>query len=629
MKTIILLHLPVIQTEHGGYFYSGFYLLAFLVAMTIFMIESKKNNKIPGRTALLVIATAVLFFILGNKLFAINPASWKNIFWDPLSFSHEGKTILGGIIGLGIALLISGRWLALKNLADRLALALPIGMMVTRVGCLMAGCCFGNPSPLPWAIQYGPHSDAFFSQLDRNLVSSLDTVSLPVHPVPVYEMIGCIGIFLAVWLSRKYWKAPGSRLLFMIMMYGIVRFFLEFFRDPAGNKFAGTEFLGIKYVQWCVLCGSIILGVILCFRESGSLRTAKMQTAGATGVFRYISLSAFLLIIYFIVFIWFSPLERFMAGLALLPAIGNAWWMIFRRMTIPSLRIFTCLLPILGLLFMSQTYIPDKKENKIHYTEVSFGAMYNAFSVFPDYAYTEDCGDPVMRPAETRRDNYYTIGGGYSTNWIYANDNRASFGIDGFLGLKTEKYRADSMGSLNSSSIIQIGISGYYSHDWRWGGIKGGIIAGYFNIDGLYTVARHTGDYSGLLLPLYVFPQVSLRAGPMDIAFLDVRLNDLHAGMAPSTMMEFGLGSGLGKFNGTMLRAGFKTNFNEEGREHSSVPDLYSQVVLPIKEKYVLDFYASSNFASGDKSRNCISVGFDYRFGYTTVPKKIKQPRHH
>ncbi|HTX88114.1 MAG TPA: prolipoprotein diacylglyceryl transferase family protein, partial [Bacteroidales bacterium] len=299
MKTLIFFHLPVIDTRSGGYYFFVFYLLAFSTAITVFVFSCKRH-RIPFRTILLMVGAGVIFFILGNKLFAISPAGWGRVFTDPDSCCNEGRTVLGGIAGLGAALFVCGKWLGLKNvLSDRLALALPLGMIVARAGCLMAGCCFGMPTSLPWGIRYGAASAAFASQLHCGLVSISDVASLPVHPVPVYEMIACALIALVVWITRRFWKASGSRLVFTVLLYGTARFFLEFFRDPFGDKFAGVEFLGIKYVQWAVLSVTVLLGLFLWIRERKVVDPSTVRlTVIQTGDARYISLAVFLLVLF-------------------------------------------------------------------------------------------------------------------------------------------------------------------------------------------------------------------------------------------------------------------------------------------------------------------------------------------
>ena len=93
------------------------------------------------------------------------------------------------------------------QLADLIAVYLPLGYALARVGCLLNGCCYGVPSRLPWAF----------------VIPAVD--NLPRHPTQVYAIIasllilssyGCCGdqVFPGFIVSGCMWSyTPPAGLL--------------------------------------------------------------------------------------------------------------------------------------------------------------------------------------------------------------------------------------------------------------------------------------------------------------------------------------------------------------------------------------------------------------------------------
>lgn len=108
-----------------------------------------------------------------------------------------------------------------------------------RIGCFLNGCCHGKQCDLPWAVSFpeGPYS---------------------IHPAQLYEAFGLLIIFL--FLVRRFQKHPfqGEIFSFYLMVYGLLRWIMECFRD--NPVFA----LGWTFNQWISL-GITLAGVGLYF----------------------------------------------------------------------------------------------------------------------------------------------------------------------------------------------------------------------------------------------------------------------------------------------------------------------------------------------------------------------------
>jgi len=125
------------------------------------------------------------------------------------------------------------------QIADTIASPAMIGLGIGRWGCLMAGCCYGKPTSLPWAITY---PDA---PIHHPLAGT------PVHPSPIYESIAdFISALIAYEIFRRS-KRKGISMLLVIMLYATARFLLEFLRGDIergfviSDKISTSQFISI------------------------------------------------------------------------------------------------------------------------------------------------------------------------------------------------------------------------------------------------------------------------------------------------------------------------------------------------------------------------------------------------
>ncbi len=148
--------------------------------------------------------------------------------WSIFNLRSGGLVWYGGMIMVIVAIWGYTKWKGMKfyRVADILAGPMLAGLAVGRIGCLMAGCCYGKPSNLPWAIRY-----------PDNPMLSPDIAGKLVHPSPVYELIACliIAAISAYLLRHKTKDGQGTWTAFML--YSVVRFILEFWRGDAVRGF--------------------------------------------------------------------------------------------------------------------------------------------------------------------------------------------------------------------------------------------------------------------------------------------------------------------------------------------------------------------------------------------------------
>lgn len=162
-----------------------------------------------------------------------------------------GLVFFGGLIGGTVATILFCRIKKISaiRVGDALAPSLSLGHAFGRIGCLMAGCCFGKQCTLPWAITF-PEGHS--------------THPHAVHPVQIYESILNFLLFgLLIWIFKKR-KYDGQVLGIYCIGYSIVRFIVEFFRGDYPEYAAGVFTQAHMISVFLIVLGVWILFVGKC-----------------------------------------------------------------------------------------------------------------------------------------------------------------------------------------------------------------------------------------------------------------------------------------------------------------------------------------------------------------------------
>lgn len=169
-------------------------------------------------------------------------------------FYAGGLTYYGGFIGASIAawfLLRADRFPFWKG-ADMAGLVIPVGLGFGRMGCLLAGCCFGTPWSSEWALRFPPFSPASESQYRAGLLKTPGLESVGVHPAQLYEAFGSFALaaFLMLYLHGRK-RYDGQVFVAFVAGYAGLRFVLEFFRsDDRGGLFglSTSQLIGLLLI---------------------------------------------------------------------------------------------------------------------------------------------------------------------------------------------------------------------------------------------------------------------------------------------------------------------------------------------------------------------------------------------
>ncbi len=210
--------------------------LAFLVALWVVSRQARQAGLDSSRLTDLSIYLLLAGLIGARALLVL--VDWNRIDWswrDMMSLVQSGGVFYGGLLGaLPVAWwYIRKHQLAGWATADVLVPGVAIGQAIGRLGCLCAGCCFGRPTDVPWAITF--HDSAANSQAGTPL-------GTPLHPTQIYESLVTFAIFLVLLRISRNKRFDGQVTISYLLLYAAARFVIEFFR---GDSSRGTVLGGL------------------------------------------------------------------------------------------------------------------------------------------------------------------------------------------------------------------------------------------------------------------------------------------------------------------------------------------------------------------------------------------------
>ena len=228
---------PVLFTLPNG-FQIHVYGLMTTLALGLPMFLAHRWGKQDGMPKDFVLDLVLMCFggtILGARAEYVR-ANWSQ-FSDNLPAIFDlrsgGQVFYGGLVTV-VALLMLYSWRKKIHpllLLDLMVPCLALGQAIGRLGCLFAGCCYGAPTDLPWAIT--------FTNPD-----SVAPLNVALHPTQLYETGYCL--LLAgglIWLRGRK-RFVGQVFLTYFTVYPILRSLNELVRDDAQRGYFMEGLLG-------------------------------------------------------------------------------------------------------------------------------------------------------------------------------------------------------------------------------------------------------------------------------------------------------------------------------------------------------------------------------------------------
>lgn len=246
---------------HLGPFQSAWSLfLAVACAATLLvMLAEARWRAVPPRVVLMVWPGMILGGLIGaHAYFLVTHPGYLSADAGRKVFDvFSGMSVQGSIIGAAAAAFFIVRLIdvPLARVLDFGAPAAALGLAIGRLGCLAMGCCYGKATDLPIGIVFdGPYCAA--------------PMGVRLHPTQIYESALCL--VLAVLLHRRLRTrgAPdGEVFAFFLLGYGLIRFFVQSFRDDD----AGHLVWGLAHGHYMAMAMSAV-AVWMLRRLSGGVR---------------------------------------------------------------------------------------------------------------------------------------------------------------------------------------------------------------------------------------------------------------------------------------------------------------------------------------------------------------------
>jgi phosphatidylglycerol:prolipoprotein diacylglycerol transferase len=212
-----------------------------------------------------LVGAKLLLLVVDYRPFLANPRTIVDLL-------RSGGVFYGGLIA-AVTVALAYIWrhrMPMWTTTDVFAPGIALGHVVGRLGCLLAGCCFGRPTSVPWAISF--HDPNAFATSGTPLGVSL-------HPTQLYEA-GAEALILVFLLAfeRRGRPFPGRTFWSYMLLYGISRFIIEFYRgDPRGTVFDALS--TSQFVSVILVPLSVVMLVLLSRRDDPSTSAAAQRVA--------------------------------------------------------------------------------------------------------------------------------------------------------------------------------------------------------------------------------------------------------------------------------------------------------------------------------------------------------------
>lgn len=211
--------------------------LSFALGMWL-SVRRARPRRIDSETVMDLIFGVLISSIIGVRtLYVATHASQFDPWYEALFIWDGGLTLYGGILAAMATVwwMCRRRGIAFLDIADIFAPGVMLGIGLTRIGCFLAGCCFGNPTTCALAVHFPAEAPA-----------SLTFGGRAVHPTQLYASAAGFTIFGLLLLAERLPSGRGATFGRFLALYGVARLVEDMFRyyEP------GQVLLGLSNNQW-------------------------------------------------------------------------------------------------------------------------------------------------------------------------------------------------------------------------------------------------------------------------------------------------------------------------------------------------------------------------------------------
>ena len=240
---------------------------SFALGMLLSVRRGRARGVAPETVLDLVFAVLVSSVVGVRALYVATHAADFRPWYEAFYIWDGGLTLYGGVLAATATVwwLCRRRGVAFLTIADTFSPGVALGIGLTRIGCFLAGCCFGKPTDCPLGVHFPPGAPATVVFGARAL-----------HPTQLYASAAGLLVWGLLLLAERRPSGRGATFGRFLALYGLARFGEDLLRYYEPEQMV----LGLSNNQWLSL-GLVAGGVFVLARVSRG--AADDRVAVATG----------------------------------------------------------------------------------------------------------------------------------------------------------------------------------------------------------------------------------------------------------------------------------------------------------------------------------------------------------
>ncbi|MDT0631146.1 prolipoprotein diacylglyceryl transferase family protein [Rubrivirga litoralis] len=477
----------------------------------------------PPAAWLLVLAAAGIGGVVGTRLLPLGLDGLRALWLDGALPDAGVRRLPGTIAGALVAAEAARRLLGVRrSMLDPLASAGLVGIAVARVGCLLAGCCFGTPTDGPWGVTYAAGSFVHGFHLAHGVVEGGAAGPAPVHPIPLYDIAFALVVLALLPRLARRLRAPGSLCGAVVGLYAVHRFAQDFVRANDVTAWGGLTAVQVGMAA----AAALALGAVL-WAERRERGGAAESWGGADRAepapLRLVAVLGVVVALRLALDGWLTSAEAAVLLIRIVPAAGAVAVALVRSPAAAPLRWAAA--GVAGALPLVAGFQTEPAAEPFSLWAVEAHGDVGRYQEF------DICSDNLYQ--------YTTAGAGVARVWVDPEAERTrEVGVRVYGGRQAFSPRSDQAPRSEEAHGFAA-VAPYARVDER-------------NIGG--SLGLHVGR-SSILGPetATVFPSAGLRLGPRRAHFLVGFMDAPHFG-APAPAVHIGAGTGRLTADGQELR---------------------------------------------------------------------------
>lgn len=231
----------------------GFFIACGAVAGFIYTAyQAKKQFGVKMETVQMLIVLIIVASVVGGKFFIIfeNPKLYLSEPSRLLDGFSSGFVFYGSLLFAIPTMLIffKKNKLPMLPMLDIMAATSCIVHGFGRIGCFMAGCC------------YGTEHDGFPSITFSDPKCVAEPLNTPLHPTQLYSSLAIFSILVIIIFVSRRKQFDGQLFMLYLMLYAIARSLLEIFRGDLERGFLIDNFLSnSQFISILVFLGGLVV----------------------------------------------------------------------------------------------------------------------------------------------------------------------------------------------------------------------------------------------------------------------------------------------------------------------------------------------------------------------------------